>query len=145
MNPMQEALALAREAASRDEVPVGAVILKDGKIIGRGFNLREERQDPTAHAEILAITEAARALGSWRLIDCELYVTLEPCPMCLGALQQARITRVIYGAADPKGGALSLGYRWHEDARSNHRFPVEHAPDADCSAVLSEFFKAKRK
>jgi tRNA(adenine34) deaminase len=141
---MSEALVAAREAASRDEVPVGAVVIHEGKIVGRGHNLRETDQNPVAHAEILAITQAAQALGSWRLIDCTLYVTLEPCPMCLAACQQARVARVVYGARDPKGGAISLGYAVHEDARTNHRFPVEFAENAECGQVLREFFAKKR-
>lgn len=141
-----EALALAARASGEDEVPVGAVIVHEGKIIGRGYNRREQDEDPTGHAEIMAIREATRALGSWRLIDCVLVVTLEPCPMCLAACQQARIPRVVYGAPDPKGGALSLGYRLHEDARTNHRFSVEQdvAHGAACGQVLKEFFARKR-
>jgi tRNA(adenine34) deaminase len=142
---MHEALKLAREAAARDEVPVGAVIIRDGKIIGRGSNRREEDDDPVAHAEILAIREAARSMGDWRLIDCTLVVTLEPCPMCLAAAQLARVSKIVYGATDPKGGALSLGYKLHEDARTNHRFTVELTETPECGAVLKEFFSAKRK
>ncbi len=142
---MDEALRLAEEAAADDEVPVGAVILHEGRIVGRGRNRREKSQDPLGHAEIAAIAEAARTLGSWRLSDCELVVTLEPCPMCLGALQQARVKSVTYGAADPKGGALSLGYRLHEDVRTNHRFEVVLREDPRCGQVLREFFKARRK
>src|SRR3954447_8827162 len=113
---MDMALELARQAAACDEVPVGAVVVDpEGRIVGKGFNLREQAQSPLAHAEILAIEGAARALGSWRLIGCSLYVTLEPCPMCLSACQQARLAQVIYGAKDPKGGALSLGYAVHQD------------------------------
>ncbi len=142
---MTEALALARQAASQDEVPVGAVVIHDGKIIGRGHNRRESDDDPTAHAEIFAIREAAKALGDWRLVGCTLVVTLEPCPMCLAASQLARVEKIVYGAADPKGGALSLGYKLNEDARTNHRFPVEHVETPECGAVLKEFFSAKRK
>jgi tRNA(Arg) A34 adenosine deaminase TadA len=146
---MREALELARAAAAMDEVPVGAVVVHAGpegeRVVGRGHNRRETDQSPVAHAEVLALAEAARALGSWRLTGCRLFVTLEPCPMCLGAAQQARVDGVEYGAADPKGGALSLGYRLHEDARTNHRFPVAHAPDEECGAVLREFFAGKRR
>jgi tRNA(adenine34) deaminase len=145
MNPMQEALALARVAAGEDEVPVGAVVVHEGQIVGKGYNRREADHNPVAHAEILALQEAARQLGSWRLIDCTLYVTLEPCPMCLAACQQARVARVVYGAQDPKGGALSLKYPLHEDVRLNHRFAVEYAPAAECETVLKDFFKTKRK
>lgn len=141
---MELALADAALAASRDEVPVGAVVVKDGQIVARAGNRREEDQDPTAHAEVLALGEAARKLGSWRLTGCTLYVTLEPCPMCLGAAQQSRVDRVVYAAKDPKGGALSLGYPFHEDQRLNHRFPVEYVADERCERVLKEFFKAKR-
>ena len=139
-----EALALAGKAEAQGDVPVGAVVMHEGKVIGRGFNRREADQNPTSHAEIEAIREAAQAIGSWRLIDCDLIVTLEPCPMCLAASQQARLRKVIYGAEDPKGGALSLGYRLHEDARTNHRFTVEYVKDERCSRVLKDFFKRRR-
>ncbi len=141
---MNEALALATQAAALGDVPVGAVVLHDGKVIGRGFNRREADQNPVSHAEIEAIREAAKAIGSWRLIDCDLVVTLEPCPMCLAASQQARVRTVVYGAEDPKGGALSLGYRLHEDARTNHRFKVDFKPDERCSQILKNFFKRRR-
>lgn len=141
-----EALKLAEQAAARDEVPVGAVIIKDGQIVGRGYNLRETDQDPLAHAEVLAIRDAAKNLGSWRLIGCKLYVTLEPCPMCLAACQQARIDEAIYGAADPKGGALSLGYALHENPKTNHRFSVAHHVGVPrCGEILSRFFAERRK
>ncbi len=142
---MEEPLGLAAQAASLGEVPVGAVVTLNGKVIGRGHNLRETDQRPTAHAEILAIEDAARALGTWRLIGCRLIVTLEPCPMCLAACQQARVSEVFYGAVDPKGGALSLGYRLHEDLRTNHRFKAIHLPDERCSQILRDFFKERRK
>ena len=142
---LAEALKLAQLAAAEDEVPVGAVVIHEGKIIGRGYNLREKNHDPIAHAEILAIQEASRTLQSWRLVDCMLVVTLEPCPMCLAACQQARIGQVFYGAKDPKGGALSLGYPLHEDPKTNHRFEVHFEEDASCGAVLSDFFSKKRK
>lgn len=142
---MDQALALAHEAAARDEVPVGAVVVKDGEVVGRGYNLRETDQSPIAHAEILAIQDAARTLGSWRLMGCELFVTLEPCPMCLAACQQARVERVIYGAKDPKGGALSLGYSLHEDQRTHHRFQVAFEESVECGRILSQFFQNKRK
>lgn len=142
---MSEALILAQKAASEDEVPVGAVIIHAGQIVGRGYNLRETLNLPTAHAEIRAIEDAAKNLKSWRLNDAILYVTLEPCPMCLAASQQARIGKIIYGATDPKGGALTLGYRLHEDVRTNHRFAVEHENHAACSQILSDFFAKKRK
>jgi tRNA(adenine34) deaminase len=143
---LEKALELARNAAAQDEVPVGAVIVdQEGRLVGQGFNLREQDQNPVAHAEVLAIQDAARRLGSWRLSGCTLYVTLEPCPMCLAACQQSRVDAVIYGARDPKGGALSLGYELHQDKRLNHRFPVTQIESAECGAVLTEFFSRKRK
>lgn len=142
---IQEALKLGAAAAKKDEVPVGAVVILKGEIVGRGYNLRETLNDPTAHAEILAIREACKNLESWRLSDATLIVTLEPCPMCLAACQQARVKRVIYAALDPKGGALSLGYTFHEDRRLNHRFQAQRIEDAECGKILSEFFKSKRK
>lgn len=141
---LEHALSLARQAATEDEVPVGAVVVHEGRIVGEGYNRREQDQSPTGHAEILAIENAAQALGSWRLLDCTLYVTLEPCPMCLGACWQARLGRVVYGTPDPKGGALSLGYPLHEDARLNHRFVVEHQDSEECRQILREFFARKR-
>lgn len=142
---MSDALAEAHAAVGKDEVPVGAVVVHEGRIIGRGHNLRETNQNPVAHAEVLAIIDAAKNLGSWRLTDCELYVTLEPCPMCLAACQQARLKSVVYGAKDPKGGAISLSYPLHEDPRTNHRFEVRYEEDILCGSVLTEFFQKKRK
>jgi tRNA(adenine34) deaminase len=142
---LREALAEAKRAGDEDEVPVGAVLVHAGKIVGTGRNARERLRSPTSHAEIHALEAAAKALGSWRLADCALYVTLEPCPMCLAACQQARVARVVYGAKDPKGGALSLGYALHADERTNHRFAVEYLEDAECGGVLTEFFRRKRK
>lgn len=142
---MQEALRLAHEAAAAGEVPVGAVVMLEGKIVGRGRNRREADQDPVAHAEVLAIREAAQHLESWRLLDCTLIVTLEPCPMCLAACQQARVREVIYGTPDPKGGAVSLGYTLHDDARLNHRFKLGLDKNAECETVLKDFFQARRK
>lgn len=142
---LREALLDAEHAFTADEVPVGAVVVKDGVIIARASNLKEKTQNPLGHAEVLAIGVATKVLGSWRLEGCELYVTLEPCPMCLAALMHARIKRVVYGAKDPKGGALSLGYALHADTRLNHRFVVELIEETECSAILSRFFAAKRK
>ena len=142
---MAEALIFARQAASEDEVPVGAVIVCEGKVIGRGYNRREQDCNPCSHAEIEAILQASKALASWRLTGCKLYVTLEPCPMCLAACQQARVDEVIYGAVDPKGGALSLGYLLHEDARTNHRFIAHLVEEPECGQVLRDFFARKRK
>jgi tRNA(adenine34) deaminase len=143
---LEKALELARQAATEDEVPVGAVIVdSQGQLIGQGYNLREKDQNPVAHAEVLAIQDAARSLNSWRLSGCTLYVTLEPCPMCLAACQQARVNAVFFGARDPKGGALSLGYELHQDKRFNHRFTVTQVESPECGAILSEFFSRKRK
>ena len=142
---LEKAMLLARKAADEDEVPVGALVIIDGKIVGRGYNRRESKNDPCGHAEISALQSAARKIGSWRLIDATLVVTLEPCPMCLAACQQARVARVIYGAKDPKGGAISLGYPLHQDVRMNHRFEVIFEEFGPASEVLKAFFKAKRK
>lgn len=141
-----EALALAEKAAREDEVPVGAVVVEreSGRIVGRGHNRREQDANPIAHAEILAIEDAARALNSWRLDDCAMVVTLEPCPMCLAACQQARVEQAYYGARDPKGGAISLGFCVHEDSRVNHRFPAEFVETPECGAILTRFFAGKR-
>jgi tRNA(adenine34) deaminase len=145
MSFLTEALRLAEQAASEDEVPVGAVVVHQGQIIGRGYNRREQDHNPLAHAEIMAIHEAAQKLKSWRLNDCQLFVTLEPCPMCLAACQQARIAEVVYGAQDPKGGALSLGYALHQDPKTNHRFTVQFEETPECGKILSRFFDKKRK
>lgn len=142
---MQLALAQARLAAEEDEVPVGAVIVHEGRVIAAAHNQREQLQDPTAHAEMIAITQAAAARGSWRLQDCVLYVTLEPCPMCAGAIVQARFPWVIYGAADPKAGAVDTLYQLLNDARLNHRVQVQRGVLAEeASALLSEFFRRQR-
>src|SRR5262249_3645971 len=134
-----------REAAGRGEVPVGAVIVRDGAVIGRGYNLREARQCATEHAEMAAIREACAQLKTWRLSGCELYVTLEPCLMCAGAIYQARLDRVVFGALDPKAGAMGSLYKVNEDTRLNHRLPVVSEVLAEeCGAVLKDFFRAKR-
>ena len=139
------ALELAREAAREGEVPVGAVVVKDGQVKGRGRNRREADQDPLAHAELLAIREAAKEVGFWRLDDCDLYVTLEPCPMCAGALVNARVRRLVYGARDPKAGAVESLFRIPTDPRLNHRVAVEAGVrEAECGAVLTEFFRGLR-
>ena len=143
---MQMALDEAQQAAEQDEVPVGAVIVHDGRVIGRASNQREQLKDPTAHAEMIAITQAAAALGSWRLDDCTLYVTLEPCPMCAGAILQARIPRVVYGATDPKAGAVDSLYQLLGDPRLNHRCQVVAGVLAEpCGALLSRFFQKQRQ
>jgi tRNA(adenine34) deaminase len=144
---MREAIAEANKALAADEVPIGAVVVHEptGKIIGRGHNRRENDHDPTAHAEIIALREAARALGHWRLLDCVLVVTLEPCPMCAGAAVNARIPRLIYGCSDPKAGAVRTLYRLCEDERLNHRVAVEEGVLAEeCAELLRSFFRAQR-
>jgi tRNA(adenine34) deaminase len=142
---MQEALALARSAADLGEVPVGAVALHGGVVVGRGANRRETAHDPTAHAELLAIQEAARTLGRWRLSGVTLVVTLEPCAMCAGAMVLARLDRLVYGAADPKAGAVGSLMDLSQDPRLNHRFAVERGVRAEeCGALLRDFFRARR-
>lgn len=142
---MQHALAEARAAAAEDEVPVGAVIVHDGRIIAAAHNQRETLHDPTAHAEMIAITQAAEALGGWRLEGCTLYVTLEPCPMCAGAIVQARVPTVVYGALDPKAGAVASLYELLSDVRLNHRCELVAGVLGDeCGALLTEFFRGRR-
>jgi tRNA(adenine34) deaminase len=142
---MDEALGLARQAAAAGEVPVGAVALFEGRIVGRGRNAREGARDPTAHAELLAIQGAARALGRWRLSGVSLVVTLEPCAMCAGAMVLARIDRLVYAAGDPKAGAAGSLQDLCNDVRLNHRFPVEQGLRAEeASALLKEFFRVRR-
>jgi tRNA(adenine34) deaminase len=147
LHHMELALEEAAAAAAEDEVPVGAVIVSFAKgVIGRAHNQRELLQDPTAHAEMIAITQAAQALRSWRLENCVLYVTLEPCPMCAGAIVQARLPLVVYGCTDPKAGACDTLYRITNDPRLNHRAQVVGGVLAErCAGVLSEFFAAKRQ
>lgn len=144
---MGTALKEAEMAYSLDEVPVGAVIVdRYGKAIANVHNLKERANDPLGHAELIAIREAAHQLRNWRLEGCSLYVTLEPCPMCLAAMVQARIARLIFGAYDSKGGALSLGYNLHKDSKLNHSFDVMGGVmQYECSKLLSTFFKQKRK
>ncbi len=144
---MREAIALAAHAASIGEVPIGCVVVDDltGRVIGRGYNRRETDHDPTAHAEILALREAARQRGHWRLTDCTLVVTLEPCPMCAGAIVNARVHRLVYGCDDPKAGAVRTLYRVCDDARLNHRVEVTGGVLATgCATLLQDFFKAQR-
>lgn len=143
---MGVALREAKKAGDRGEIPIGAVVVKDGVVVGRGYNLRESRHDPVAHAEIIAIRQAARKLGSWRLSGTTLYVTLEPCLMCMGAILLARINKVVFGCFDPKGGAAGSLYDLSNDPRLNHRLPlVVGIREAECSAMLSGFFAALRK
>jgi tRNA(adenine34) deaminase len=142
---MEIALMQAREALRQGEVPVGAVLVHAGKIVARSYNRREALQDATAHAEILALREAGKRLGSWRLLDTTLYVTLEPCPMCAGALVQARVSRLVYGAPDPKSGAAGSLYNIAADPRLNHRLEVKAGVlGAQCAALLQEFFQVRR-
>lgn len=142
---MHRAITEAGKAQARDEVPIGCVIVREGKIIARGHNLRETSQDPTGHAELIAIRKAARKLGSWRLLDTVLYVTLEPCTMCMGAIILSRIPTVVFGCYDPKGGAAGSLYDLSNDPRLNHR--VELKPrvlEKECSGLLSGFFAQLR-
>ena len=143
---MRQALALAARAADEGEVPVGAVLVMQGAIIGEGWNRPIAARDPTAHAEIQALRDAARRAGNYRLPTTELYVTLEPCPMCAGAIVHARVERVVYGAADPKGGACgSVFDLLPSDQRFNHRTDcVGGILEAECAALLREFFRARR-
>ena len=143
---MQAALALAANAADNGEVPVGALVVRDGEIIGRGQNSMIARNDPTAHAEILALRDAARRIGNYRLVDCELYVTLEPCAMCAGAMMHARIARVIFGASDPKTGACGSVVDLFAEQRLNHHAEVTGGILADtCAQQLKDFFAVRRK
>lgn len=143
---MQAAIAEARQAAWINEVPIGAVVVQDGQIIGRGHNMREHFQDVTYHAEMLAIMEACEHLHSWRLEDCDLYVTLEPCIMCSGAIINARLANVYYGAPDPKAGAVDSLYHLLSDSRLNHQAHVESGLLGDqCSRLLKDFFRQVRR
>jgi tRNA(adenine34) deaminase len=142
---MTRAIAEARRAEAKDEVPIGCVIVLNGRIIARGHNLRETSQDPAAHAELIAIRKAARKLGSWRLLNCTLYVTLEPCTMCMGAIILARISTVVFGCYDPKGGAAGSLYDLSDDPRLNHSVAlVPQVLESECSGLLSSFFAALR-
>jgi tRNA(adenine34) deaminase len=139
------AIAEAQRALEHDDVPIGAVVVRDGAVIGAGRNERELRQDPTAHAEAIALREAARALGSWRVLDSTLYVTLEPCAMCAGAIVLARVPRVVYGCTDPKAGAAGSVLDVLGEPRLTHRPRVTGGVLAgECAALLTEFFAARR-
>lgn len=143
---MRQAYMQAQMAAELDEVPVGALIVRGTRIIGAAHNLCQQLRDPTAHAEMLAITQAAEAIGDWRLEDCTLYATLEPCPMCSGAILQARIPVVVYGAKDPKAGAVDSMFKLLGDFRLNHQCDVySGVMDLECGQILTDFFKEKRK
>ena len=144
---MRQALAEAREARELQEVPIGCIVVHDPTqtILGCGHNQRETDRDPTAHAEIIALRQAGLSTGHWRLLDCTLYVTLEPCPMCAGAVVNARIPRLVYGCADPKAGAVRTLYQLCEDERLNHRVEVREGLLADeCAELLKEFFRTQR-
>ncbi len=143
---MRLALQEARQAIEEDEVPVGSVIAHRGRVVAAAHNQREQLRDPTAHAEMIAITQAAEALSSWRLTDCTLYVTLEPCPMCAGAILQARIPQLVYGAGDPKAGAVDSLYHLVTDGRLNHQVEVVSGVLAGpCSELLTSFFAKQRQ
>ena len=142
---MQIALELAQQAAEAGEVPVGALVVKDGEIVGRGYNAPISCNDPSAHAEIQALRDAGRHLGNYRLVGCTLYVTLEPCAMCAGAIQHARIARLVYGALDPKTGACGSVVDLMQEARLNHHAVVDGGIMAEaCGGMLSAFFAARR-
>jgi tRNA(adenine34) deaminase len=142
---MKEALEEARKAEILREVPIGAVVIKAGEIVGRGYNLRETSADPTAHAEMIAIKEASDRLGAWRLLGCTLYVTLEPCPMCAGAIVQSRIPKVVYGTSDPKAGCAGTLMNLLQEPRFNHEAVViSGVLQEECASVLSQFFRKLR-
>ena len=143
---MREALKEAHKAARKGEVPVGAVVVKDGKIIGRGHNLTEKKQSALTHAELMAISRATKKLKSWRLVDCDLYVTLEPCTMCAGAIVLSRVRNLVYGTTDPKAGAVDSTARVMENEKLNHRVKVTSGVlKEECSSVLTAFFKEMRR
>ncbi len=143
---MKEALKEAKKAYEKLEVPVGAVIVKDGKIIARGHNLKETKKDTTKHAEIIAIEKASKKLGAWRLLDCEMYVTLEPCSMCAGAMVNSRIKKLYIGALDEKTGAVGSVLNLLEDYKFNHNIEVEKGIlKEDCEKILKDFFKNLRR
>lgn len=143
---MREALALAQQAAAAGEVPVGAVVVRDGDVVGRGFNQPVSARDPTAHAEVVALRDAARRVGNYRLVDCTLYVTVEPCLMCCGALVHARVREVVYGADEPKAGSAHSRMEAFALPYLNHRVTVRGGVLADeCSALMSGFFRDRRR
>ena len=143
---MDLALQEAGRAAEKEEIPVGAVIVCQGRVVGQAHNRREELQSPTAHAEILALEDSSKLIGGWRLHECTLYVTLEPCIMCVGAILQARIARLVFGCLDPKGGAVESLYRLCEDPRLNHHPALTSGvSEGECAEILDEFFARLRK
>ncbi len=143
---MKEALLEAEKAEAIREVPIGAIIVHEDIVIGRGYNLRESSNDPTAHAEIIAIREASRKLQSWRLLNCRMYITLEPCPMCAGAIVQARIPQIIFGTPDPKAGCAGTIMNLLQEKRFNHQVDiVNNILQHECSSILTHFFKNIRQ
>ncbi|MCR9119067.1 MAG: tRNA adenosine(34) deaminase TadA [bacterium] len=143
---MQRAILEAAAAEAEEEVPIGAVIVRDGRIIASAHNQREQLRDPTAHAEMIAITQAAASVGDWRLTDCALYVTLEPCPMCAGAILLSRIPLVVYGASDPKAGAVDSLFQLLQDPRLNHQTETHGGILGEtCGNMLTSFFQEQRK
>lgn len=143
---MAKALHEAEKACKKGEVPIGCVLVRNGEIIARAHNLRESNQDPTGHAELIAIRKAAKKLQSWRLLGCTLYVTLEPCTMCMGAIILARIPRIVFACFDPKGGAAGSLYDFSKDSRLNHMVEcISGVMEEECSAALKNFFRALRK
>lgn len=143
---MRHALNLARLAQAENEVPVGAIVVKNGQIVGRGYNSPISRHDPTAHAEIQALRDAAANLGNYRLVDCSLYVTLEPCAMCAGAIMHARVARVVYGASDPKTGACGSVVNLFDELRLNHHATATGGVLGEvCGEMLSDFFAERRR
>ena len=143
---MAEALLEARAAGGEDEVPIGSVVVVEGRIVGRGRNAREAKADPTAHAEMLALQEAARSLGRWRLSGATVYATLEPCPVCAGALVNARVDRLVYAVPDPKAGAAGTLFDIVRDSRLNHRIEVTSGVLAtECGELLTQFFRSRRR
>ena len=143
---MKRALQEAEKARTEDEVPIGAVVVLDGKIIARGHNQRENKNDPTSHAEVEAIKKACKKLSSWRIPGCELYVTVEPCPMCAGLISASRIKRVIFGTEDLKGGALNEEFNLYEKAKLNHCPEVRGGVlKEECASIIKDYFKAKRQ
>lgn len=142
---MAQAITEAESAAAHDDVPIGAVLVRDGEVVSRGHNRREADQDPTAHAEILALREASAALGRWRLDDCTMVVTLEPCTMCAGALVLARLGTLVFGADDPKAGAVGALYDVPRDPRLNHQVEVVRGVESEaCGQLLKDFFRTRR-
>ena len=144
MDYMKEAIKEAQKAYENDEVPVGAVIVHDGKIIARGYNKKEKKQDATEHAEIVAIRKAAKKLGTWRLNDCDIYVTLEPCPMCSGAIINSRIHKLIFDAYDLKGGCVTSKVKLFEKGLFNHNVEIEEMPIKESEKLLKDFFSSRR-